>query len=71
MNMDMPKLDDAIRAAYETVRNFISEELECREASLLPISCPDDIGYIDSAKAALSAADQLGVHLGVNTGQKL
>lgn len=61
-------MDPAIRAAWERVRNFIADELECRESSMMPPS-NDDASYIESAKVALRAADQLGVHLGTQTGR--
>lgn len=61
-------MDPAIRAAWDRVRSFIADELECRESSMMPPS-NDDASYIESAKAALRAADQLGVHLGAQTGR--
>lgn len=42
-----------LRAALEAVEPFIEEELECRESSFLPEPNPDEVGYIESAKAAL------------------
>ena len=61
-------VEEAIVAAVQRVEIFISEELECRLASMLPASDTGDQGYIDSAKAALRAANQIKIHLGAQGG---
>ena len=62
--------EEAIVAAIERVEFFISEELECRQRSLLPTSETGDQSCIDSAKAALRAANQIKIYLGAQGGAK-
>ena len=63
-----PTAPEPIIAAFECVHGFIVQELECREASMLPASDTGDEGYSDSANAALRAANQLRLYLGLEGG---
>jgi hypothetical protein len=57
--------EEAIVSAVLRAKNFIADELECRESSMMPPS-DGDAAYIESAKAALLAIEQIETYLGVD-----